>query len=163
MVDGASGGRNVGGANGGFQFPGTVLQLLSRDIIFITVEHCILQFSAGLGGDGMGNVPIDSVFIPAAGHGHKQPLRPLDHLDVVNGQIVVNGDRHHCPKPGVLIGSSDSDICDIHGSTAILLDVSWFDDRSGDDTGVLVVCTAVSRICTPAQNPLAQRKKVFIL
>ena len=54
----------------------------------VFLQNGVFHRGTRLAGDGVGHIPKGAVFILAAGHGHKQPFRPLDDLDIVNGQVA---------------------------------------------------------------------------
>ena len=62
----------------------------------------------------MGDIPERPVFILAAGHGHKQPFRPLYDLDIVDGKVAVDRDGNQRLQPGVLVNFANADIGDVH-------------------------------------------------
>lgn len=97
---------------------------LLRKILLIGAQHRILKLLAGLRRDGVGNVPEAAVLVLAAGHGDKQPLRPLDDLDVMDGKVVVDGDRDQRAQAVFGVGFSDADIGNVHGNSP-LCRVKW--------------------------------------
>ena len=88
------------------------LQLCQMGLV--TVKNCLLQNVPRLRRDGVGNIAEGAVFIFAAGHGDKQPLRALYDLDIVYGKVAVDGDRDQRLQPCVLVNFADPDIGDVH-------------------------------------------------
>ena len=71
----------------------------------IGFKNAVFDQTARRSCDRMGDVPENTVIIPAAGHRNKKPLRAFDHFDVVNCQFTINRQRNKCPQSGILIGT----------------------------------------------------------
>ena len=80
----------------------------------VSVQDRLFQGMPRLRRDGVGNITECPILILAAGHRHKEPLRPLNDLDIVYSQVAVYGDLNQRLQPCVLVNFADPNIGDIH-------------------------------------------------
>lgn len=73
-----------------------------------------LDLISGCGTDRMGNVPVFAIGSSAAWHGNEQALFPIDNLDVMDNEFVINGDGNDGAHLALGFHLSYSYVCDLH-------------------------------------------------
>ena len=68
----------------------------------------------------MADVPKFAVFVPPAGHSDKQAVGTLDNFDVMQGKVVVDGNRNKGAQAIFAVGASDADVGDVHVSSSFV-------------------------------------------
>ena len=76
---------------------GILLVRLCSKCYFLVIsgDDCLLQRSTELSVDGMGNISVGFVGIFATGHYDKVFVARIDDFDVMDSQLMVEGDRNY--------------------------------------------------------------------
>lgn len=80
----------------------------------ILVKYHPLDHIPGLGIDRMSNVAVLPICRLTAWHCDKQAFLSLDHFDIMDHELVIQGDRNDSFHLSLFLDSSYSYICNLH-------------------------------------------------
>lgn len=84
------------------------------EVLRVMGEDRVLEGFSGGAGDRVSDIAEGTGFISAAGHSDEEALGALDDLDIVDGEVAVDGDGDQGLEPRLIVELANANISDGH-------------------------------------------------